>query len=86
VETGLRGGDVFVEVQDRGIGIPVEYHNKIFEKFYRVSGGLVHTAKGSGLGLALVRHIVQAHSGTVEVESSLGNGSIFRIVLPRKKS
>lgn len=85
VETGIRGGDVFVEVQDRGIGIPAEYHQKIFEKFYRVSGGLVHTAKGSGLGLALVRHIVHAHSGSVEVESSPGHGSTFRIVLPAKK-
>jgi two-component system phosphate regulon sensor histidine kinase PhoR len=74
-----------VEVRDRGIGIPAECHEKIFEKFYRVSGGLVHTAKGSGLGLALVRHIVHAHDGTVEVESSLGKGSTFRIVLPMKK-
>jgi len=82
VETGTRGAEVFVEVQDRGIGIPAQYHGKIFEKFFRVSGGLVHTAKGSGLGLALVRHIVQAHGGTIEVESSPGKGSTFRIILP----
>ena len=86
VTTGIRGDNLFVEVQDHGIGIPVEYHAKIFEKFFRVSGGLVHTAKGSGLGLALVQHIVDAHAGTVEVESSLKKGSTFRIVLPRKKS
>lgn len=84
VETGMKEGNVFVEVQDRGIGIPTEYHDKIFEKFYRVSAGLVHTAKGSGLGLALVRHIVYAHGGTVEVESSPRKGSTFRIVLPMK--
>ncbi len=84
VDTGMRGSEVFVEVRDRGIGIPAEYHDKIFEKFYRVSGGLVHTAKGSGLGLALVQHIVHAHGGTVEVESIPGKGSTFRIVIPMK--
>lgn len=85
VESGMRGTDLFVEIQDRGIGIPAEFHSKIFEKFFRVSGGLVHATKGSGLGLALVRHIVHAHEGSVEVESAPGKGSTFRIVIPMKK-
>ena len=86
IATGVSGATLFVEVQDHGIGIAKEHQSKIFEKFYRVSSGLVHTTKGSGLGLALVRHIVDAHGGTIEVESSPGKGSIFRIALPLRHS
>jgi two-component system phosphate regulon sensor histidine kinase PhoR len=82
VATGRKADMAYVEVQDRGIGIAPEHHGKIFEKFYRVSTGLVQTTKGSGLGLALVQHIVCAHGGRVEVHSTLGNGSTFRLLLP----
>jgi len=82
IATGQEGGMAFFEVEDHGIGIAPEHQNRIFEKFYRVSTGLVHTTKGSGLGLALVRHIVDAHSGNVEVRSQLGKGSCFRVSLP----
>ncbi|MGA7160737.1 MAG: HAMP domain-containing sensor histidine kinase [Bacteroidota bacterium] len=84
VATGSTAGAVFVEIQDHGIGIAPEFHAKIFETFYRVSTGLVHTTKGSGLGLALVDHIVKAHGGTIEVSSSPGEGSTFRLLLPAK--
>jgi signal transduction histidine kinase len=77
-----RDGVVNLEVVDRGIGIPAKEQPKIFEKFYRVGDPLVHNTKGSGLGLALVRHIVQAHGGEVTVESSPGRGSKFIISLP----
>lgn len=73
---------VAIAVEDRGIGIPAEHQGKVFDKFYRVSHGLVHTAKGSGLGLAIVRHIVQAHGGHIAVESAPGRGSTFTIHLP----
>jgi signal transduction histidine kinase len=73
---------VNLEVIDRGIGIPAKEHLKIFEKFYRVGDPLVHNTKGSGLGLSLVRHIVQAHGGEVAVESTPGKGSKFIITLP----
>jgi signal transduction histidine kinase len=75
-------GSVNLEVIDHGIGIPANEQPKIFEKFYRVCDPLVHNTKGSGLGLSLVRHIVQAHGGEVAVESSPGKGSKFVITLP----
>ncbi len=84
VATGTAAGSAFVDIQDHGIGIAPEHHTKIFEKFYRVSTGLVHTTKGSGLGLALVDHIVRAHGGIVKVSSAQGKGSTFRLLLPMK--
>jgi signal transduction histidine kinase len=76
---------VNLEVVDRGIGIPAKEQLKIFEKFYRVGDPLVHNTKGSGLGLSLVQHIVQAHGGEVAVESAPGKGSRFTITLPMQK-
>lgn len=73
---------VKISVRDHGIGIAPEEQNKIFEKFYRVSTGLVHDVKGSGLGLAIVKHIAEAHGGAVTVESELKKGSEFTIHLP----
>jgi signal transduction histidine kinase len=75
-------GAVKIEVIDHGIGIPHSEQSKIFEKFYRAGDPLVHNTKGSGLGLSLVRHIVQAHGGEVSVESAPGKGSKFTIALP----
>jgi signal transduction histidine kinase len=77
-----QNGSVKLEVVDHGIGIPTEEQHKIFEKFYRVGDPLVHNTKGSGLGLSLVRHIVQAHGGEVAVDSAPGRGSKFTITLP----
>ena len=74
--------EVRIAVRDHGIGIPAAERKKIFEKFYRVGSGLVHDVKGSGLGLSIVAHVAQAHGGRVEVESTVGEGSTFTIVLP----
>ena len=82
VVTSQDGGMVTLTVEDHGIGIAAEHHQKIFEKFYRVSQGLVHTAKGSGVGLALVSRIVQDHKGFVRVQSSPGRGSTFILTFP----
>jgi signal transduction histidine kinase len=81
-----RDSGVNLEVVDHGIGIPLKEQLKIFEKFYRVGDPLVHNTKGSGLGLSLVRHIVQAHGGVVVVESAPGRGSKFIITLPVQNS
>jgi signal transduction histidine kinase len=75
-------GRLVISVTDRGVGISRAEQKKIFEKFYRVEDTLIHTTKGSGLGLALVQHIMDAHGGTVELESEPGKGSTFRLVLP----
>ena len=75
-------GSVKLDVVDHGIGIPRAEQHKIFDKFYRVCDPMCHDNKGSGLGLALVRHIVKAHGGEVSVESSPGKGSKFTITLP----
>jgi signal transduction histidine kinase len=86
VKLGRRDGYVSVSVTDYGIGIPREEQAKIFDKFYRVSTGLVHDVKGSGLGLSLVKHIVKAHRGRVTVESEMGRGSTFTLYLPVAES
>jgi signal transduction histidine kinase len=77
-----RRGTVLVRVRDHGIGIPVADQPRIFEAFYRVEKGLQHDVKGSGLGLAVVKHVAEAHGGEVTVESRPGEGSTFTLRLP----
>jgi two-component system phosphate regulon sensor histidine kinase PhoR len=75
----------FIEVQDEGIGIARQHHKYIFDQFFRAPSGDIHTTKGSGLGLTLVRKIMEAHHGDVQVESSPGKGSTFRLRFPLKQ-
>jgi signal transduction histidine kinase len=84
VELERERGFVAIHVRDHGIGLSREDQRKVFEKFYRVCTGLVHESRGSGLGLSLVKHIVEAHKGRVAVESEPGSGSTFSILLPVK--
>lgn len=82
IATGTTMNSLFLEVEDHGIGIDKHHHKKIFETFYRVSTGLTNNVKGSGLGLSLVKHIVEAHGGTIEIQSESGKGSTFRLLFP----
>jgi len=82
VDVAREGKRVAVRVRDQGPGIPVEEQKQIFNKFVRGSAGRASSVKGSGIGLALVRHTVHAHGGEVRVESRPGEGSIFTILLP----
>jgi signal transduction histidine kinase len=86
VRVEQRGETLALEIADRGVGIPRSEHRKIFEKFYRISTGMVHDTKGSGLGLAIVRHIVEAHRGEILVDSAPGEGSRFTMLLPIARS
>jgi len=75
-------GFVTVEVQDFGVGIPAHEIERVFDRFYRGGDALTRSVKGSGLGLTLVKEIVEAHGGTVQVKSELGHGSTFSVHLP----
>jgi two-component system phosphate regulon sensor histidine kinase PhoR len=74
-------GRVRISVKDNGGGIERTEHKRIFQKFYRVDDRLARQKEGSGLGLSIVEHIVRAHGGRVELESELGKGSTFSLVL-----
>lgn len=82
VTTGTEGHFTYIAVKDQGIGIAKNHQRDIFDQFYRAPTGDVHTTKGSGLGLALVKKIVEAHDGEIKVDSTPGKGSTFTIYFP----
>ena len=82
VRTGLNDGAAFVEVADHGIGIPHADQQKIFQKFYRADNARASNVHGTGIGLALVKRIMEAHSGSVTFTSEPGKGSSFRLTFP----
>jgi signal transduction histidine kinase len=82
VEARLEDGGLALAVSDEGIGIPPEEQAKVFDKFYRVGRSETQSRRGSGVGLALVRHVAEAHGGRVRVESRWGEGSRFTVWLP----
>ena len=73
---------ICLQISDRGIGIEEQHIRHIFDKFYRVPTGAIHNTKGSGLGLALVKHIVDAHGGSIDVNSQPGHGTSFNLIFP----
>jgi signal transduction histidine kinase len=85
VEMAHEEGRLAIRVRDQGIGIPASEQKEIFKKFVRgTSSGAAHV-QGTGIGLAMARHIVEAHGGEIRLESKPGRGSTFTILLPSEK-
>ncbi len=82
IEGGLRGGYVWVEVADTGLGIPADHLSRLGEAFYRVKTPKTAQITGTGLGLSICKQIAEAHEGHLEIESQEGEGSTFRVLLP----
>ncbi|ELR69855.1 sensor histidine kinase [Fulvivirga imtechensis AK7] len=85
IVTGNADSMAFVSVKDQGIGIQRKDQKYIFDKFYRVPSGDLAKARGTGLGLSLVKQIVEAHNGKIEVKSEVNKGTTFTIYFPKKK-
>jgi signal transduction histidine kinase len=82
VEVGKNSTSALISVTDHGVGISKGELKKIFDKFYRVHTNKTKETGGSGLGLTLAKHIIEAHGGSIEVESEVGKGSTFTIAIP----
>ena len=82
VRVNQEGKEIALEVQDTGIGIPEDQLTHIFERFYQVDGSSRRRYGGTGLGLALVKEIVESLNGTVQVKSKVGVGTVFVVRLP----
>jgi signal transduction histidine kinase len=76
--------EVEVRVRDWGIGIAPEERDKVFDKFYRAASASRHNPQGVGLGLKIVKHIMEAHGGSVRVEPAPGQGTVFSLAFTRK--
>jgi len=82
VELTQEGKRVEIRVRDKGIGIPKKEQERIFDGFYRHEEAILHSPKGVGLGLKIIRHIMDAHRGEIRVESQPGEGSTFSLIFP----
>jgi signal transduction histidine kinase len=76
------GREARIEVQDTGVGIPEEDLTKVFDRFHQVRSNAANQSQGVGIGLALARELVEQHDGKIEVESEVGKGTTFRVILP----
>jgi signal transduction histidine kinase len=78
--------DICVIVKDEGIGMPADKHQRIFERFYQIDGSSRRRFGGTGIGLAIVKRIIDAHQGKIWVESEINQGSSFYFTLPKAKA
>jgi len=79
---GSSSGVYEIEVYDTGPGIPEEYHDKIFERFFRIDSGRSRKTGGTGLGLSIVKHAVAFHNGTIEIDKNYHSGTKFKLKFP----
>jgi len=75
--------NILIEVSDDGQGIEIKHHSRLFERFYRTDKGRARNSGGSGLGLSIVKHIIDAHNQTISVRSTLDVGSTFSFTLKK---
>jgi two-component system phosphate regulon sensor histidine kinase PhoR len=86
IATGEKQNRVYIQISDSGVGISKKNQKHIFDKFFRVTdGNLAHKAKGSGIGLSIVKNVVDAHNGEIVVNSQEGEGTTFIIYLPLRE-
>jgi signal transduction histidine kinase len=82
VSLAKRDKELVLDVSDDGVGIPDDQVERVFERFYQVDGSMSRRFGGAGLGLALVKEVVDAHGGKVYLESAVDQGSKFTVTLP----
>ena len=85
VKVGMEAESMVIEVADNGLGIPPQDLSRIFERFYRVDRSRSREMGGTGLGLSIVKHVAQVHGGTIDVQSTPGQGSKFRLKIPLRQ-
>lgn len=82
IKSTLQKDIIILTIKDTGPGIPKEYHEKIFQRFFVIDKSRSRQLGGTGLGLSIVKHIIELHNGRIDVESELGKGTTFIITLP----
>ncbi|MBH5316228.1 two-component sensor histidine kinase [Paenibacillus sp. GSMTC-2017] len=83
IDAALESGEYHVHIRDTGNGIPIDDLPRIFERFYKADRSRNRTQEGSGLGLSIVKRIIERHNGSIEVKSSVGDGTVMSVLLPR---
>jgi two-component system OmpR family sensor kinase len=83
ITTKMDNGNLIIVIEDNSIGIKEEDKEKVFDKFYRSDTSLTYEIQGTGVGLSIVKDMVELHDGTIELDTNLGKGSTFTITVPR---